>query len=205
MSETMKASVLKDKNGAEVHLMDERLPQVTEADNGMPLYVENGEYKVGKVQKNAVQGLVTDFINIYGLFDAKDAAIAEKADKVHTHAFSEITDKPSTFLTEADKQDIVNDTLSALAGADTSDATIAELQGRWETHNIKIRNMAEDIGTLQAEVDELELNFVEYTIKMLYRIIRLERHLGLQPPVIQDGDSMETVLDASYDDVPWAE
>ena len=141
---------------------DERLPQVTEADNGMPLYVENGEYKVGKVQKNAVQGLVTDFINIYGLFDAKDAAIAEKADKVHTHAFSEITDKPSTFLTEADKQDIVNDTLSALAGADTSDAAIANLNGRVGLLERKATNIAEDIAALQYELDELETNIVYY-------------------------------------------
>lgn len=205
MSEMMKASVLKDKNGVAVQMTDERIPQPTAADDGMPLRVENGEYKAGKLQKNAVEGLVTDFINIYGLFDAKDAAIAEKADKVHTHAYSEITDKPSTFLTEADKQDIVNDTLSALAGADTSDAAVAALTGKVSTLETKVSRMTADIATLQGNLDELELAFVEYIAKMLYRLIRLERHLGLQPPVTQDGDSMETELDASYDDVPWAE
>ena len=205
MSEMMKASVLKDKNGVAVQMTDKRIPQPTEADDGMPLRVENGEYKVGKLQKNAVEGLVTDFINIYGLFDAKDAAIAEKADKVHTHAFSEITDKPDTFLTEADKQDIVNDTLSALAGADTSDATIAALQSRCGVLETKVNNHSEAIATLQQETDELGMLFVEYVYKMVMRLIRLERHLGLQPPVLDDGTSMETELDASYDDMPWAE
>lgn len=140
----------------------EGLPQVSEADNGMPLVVENGEWTVGKLQKNAVQGLVTDFINIYGLFDAKDAAIAEKADKEHTHAYSDITGKPDTFLTEEDKQDIVNDTLSALAGADTSDAAIANLNGRVGLLERKATNMAEDIAALQYELDELETNIVYY-------------------------------------------
>lgn len=55
---------------------DNRLPQVTEADEGMPLRVENGEYKVGKLQKNAVEGLITDLI-MYG------ETLNKKAEKVH--------------------------------------------------------------------------------------------------------------------------
>lgn len=183
MSEMMKASILKDKNGVAVQMTDGRLPQVTEADSGMPLRVENGEYKVGKLQKNAVEGLITDLI-MYG--DALSAL-------------------EQTALTEDDKADIVNDTLSALAGADTSDAAIAELQGRVGIHDRKIRNAAEDIATLQSEFNELEVYFVEYIFKMMMRLIRLERHLGLQPLVTQEGASMETELDASYDDMPWAE
>lgn len=165
---------------------DERLPQVTEADNGMPLRVENGEYKVGKLQKNAVEGLITDLIT-YG-----DA----------------LSSLEQNALTEDDRQSIINDALTALAGADPNNATAAvveNLTGRTSTLEVKFRNMAEDLSTLQRDVDEVGIGFVEYTIKMLYRLIRLERHLGLQPPVTQDGTSMETDADAGYDDVPWAE
>lgn len=179
------------------------LPEVTETDEGMPLRVENGEYKVGKLQKNAVEGLVTDFINIYGLFDAKDAAIAEKADKVHTHAFSEITDKPSTFLTAADRQSIINDALTALAGADPNNATAAvveNLTGRTSTLEVKARNIAEDLATLQAESDEFQAAMVEMMVKVVCRIVQLERHLGLQPPQNDDLDTT-TEIDEVYDNV----
>ena len=67
---------------------DERIPQPTEADNGMPLYASDGEYKVGKLQKNAVEGLVTDIININVALGEKDTAIAEKADKQHAQQHS---------------------------------------------------------------------------------------------------------------------
>lgn len=162
---------------------DERIPQPTEADDGMPLRVENGEYKVGKLQKNAVEGLITDLI-MYG-----DA----------------LSTLEQNALTEDDKADIVNDTLSALAGADTSDATIAALQSRCGVLETKVNNHSEAIAMLQEETDELEIYLVEYVYKMMMRLIRLERHLGLQPPVLDDGTSMETELDASYDDMPWAE
>lgn len=54
----------------------EGLPPVSEADNGMPLVVENGEWTVGKLEKNAVKGLVTDLIT-YGM------TLNEKAEKQH--------------------------------------------------------------------------------------------------------------------------
>lgn len=178
MSEMMKASVLKDKNGVAVQMTDKRIPQPTEADAGMPLRVENGEYKAGKLQKNAVEGLITDLI-MYG-----DA----------------LSSLEQTALTEDDKADIVNDTLSALAGADTSDAAIAELKGRVDILGRKTTNMSEDVATLQNEFNELEMSFIEMMIKLVCRIVQLERHLGLQPPKNDNFDTT-TEIDGTYDDM----
>jgi hypothetical protein len=178
MSEMMKASVLKDKNGVAVQMTDKRIPQPTEADDGMPLRVENGEYKVGKLQKNAVEGLVTDLI-MYG---------------------ESLSALEQTALTEDDKADIVNDTLSALAGADTSDAAIAALQSLVNTHDRKIRNATEDIAMLQNAFNELEMSVIEMMIRVVCRIVQLERHLGLQPPKNDNFDTT-TEIDGIYDDM----
>lgn len=59
-------------------------------------------------------------------------------------------------LTEADKSDIVSDTLTALAGSDTSDAGIAALTSRVGTLETKVKNSSEDIATIQSEIDYLE-------------------------------------------------
>lgn len=68
--------------------------------------------------------------------------------------------KGTDYFTAADKQDIVNDALSALAGADPSDAGYAELKRRTSTLEIKFRNAVEDIEYLQQDVDVLETTFV---------------------------------------------
>lgn len=111
---------------------DERIPQVTEADNGLPLYADNGVYKVGKLEKNAVTGLITDLIEIRG-------ALADFQ--------TQIEEVPQAAATEA---------LEALAGADPSDAAYAELKGRTTTVERKVTNMVEDIATLQYDLDYFE-------------------------------------------------
>lgn len=154
------------------------LPEVTEADDGMPLRVENGEYKVGKLQKNAVEGLITDLI-MYG-----DA----------------LSTLEQTALTEDDKADIVNDTLSALAGADTSDTAIAALQSLVQTHDVKIINMSEAISMLQSEFNEFEESYIENFVRLVMRIVQIERNLGLQPPRNDTFDTT-TELDGIYDNM----
>lgn len=104
------------------------------------------------------------------------------------------------YYTAADKQDIVNDALSALAGADPSDAGYAELKNRTSVLEQKFRNIAADVETIQQEVDELWMNFAEYIFKIVMRLVQLERHLGLQPPVSDDIDT-NIGMENSYDDL----
>lgn len=68
--------------------------------------------------------------------------------------------KGTDYFTEEDKQSIVNDALSALAGADPSDAGYAELKGRTSNLESKTTNMAEDIAYLQRDVDNFTYSFI---------------------------------------------
>ena len=108
--------------------------------------------------------------------------------------------KGTDYFTAADKQSIVNDALAALAGADPSDAGYAELKGRTSKLETKVTNIAEDIASLQQDVDELETSYVETIIKVIMRLVQLERHLGLQPPVSDDMDT-NVGVEGSYDEL----
>jgi hypothetical protein len=107
--------------------------------------------------------------------------------------------KGTDYFTEEDKQSIVNDALAALAGADPSDAGYAELKGRTSKLETKAKNMAEDVATIQQEVDELWTNFVEYILRIVMRLVQLERNAGLQPPASDEFDT-KTEIDDAYDD-----
>ncbi len=240
MSELMKASVLKDKNGVAVQMTDERLPQVTADDNGMPLYASDGEYKVGKLQKNAVEGLVTDLITYGTALNEKAPENHAAADAKHgmadyekfghvkliqlplvqddtngnwvnpntgehvatademslgttglaASAFAvsvmnelfelsfETTDRDlrdlagghenllqrfntheSNALMKSDRQGIISDALSTLAGADSSNATIAALQSRV----IYLENRVTD---LERQVVDLDYQVEEFTDRL---------------------------------------
>lgn len=65
-------------------------------------------------------------------------------------------------LKQDDRPSIITDALAALAGADPSNATAAVIEtltGRTSTLEAKVRNAAEDIATMQAEVDIFETTF----------------------------------------------
>ena len=55
---------------------------------------------------------------------------------------------------------IVNDTLSALAGADTSDAAVAALTSKVSVMVTKVGNMSEDLAYVERGLDTLEVTFV---------------------------------------------
>ena len=114
-----------------------------------------------------------------------------------------VTNHEQVALTESDRQDIITDALAALAGADPSNANAAvieTLNGRTGTLEAKVKNMTEDVSIIQKEIDELETYFIEYIFKTVMRLVQLERHLGLQPPVSDDLDTNIGIED-NYDDL----
>lgn len=76
-----------------------------------------------------------------------------------------------------------------------------ELEGRVSKLETKTKNMAEDISDVQYVVDDLEAIMHEYIIKIGFRMIRLERHLGLTPPVNENIDTTLPGIDDVYDNV----
>lgn len=115
----------------------------------------------------------------------------------------EIANLRNQALMKSDKQSIITDALAALAGADPSNASAAVIEtliGRTGTLETNSRNMAEDIGTLQEEVNELETSYIEIIVKIVMRLVQLERNAGLQPPVSDDLDT-NTGLEDNYDNI----
>lgn len=78
-------------------------------------------------------------------------------------------------------------------GGGTSSEEIETIKSRLDAH-------AEATQTLQKEVDELGMEFAEYIMKIIMRLIQLERNAGLQPPVSEDLDT-NTDLEDAYDQI----
>lgn len=115
----------------------------------------------------------------------------------------EIANLRNQALMKSDKQSIITDTLAALAGADPSNASAAAIQdlnNRTRTLERKVTNATDNLSTLQMEVDELEMSFVETIVKIVMRLVQLERNAGLQPPVSDDLDTNLGFEDL-YDDL----
>lgn len=123
-------------------------------------------------------------------------------DVVITEHNSSIRNLQNQTLKQADRQSIITDALAALAGADPNNANAAVIETlieRTSTLERKAMNMAEDIAILQNETDEFTAAVVGMILKIVFRLVQLERNAGLQPPASDEFDT-KTELDDSYDD-----
>jgi hypothetical protein len=118
--------------------------------------------------------------------------------------------KGTDYWTAGDRAAIKAEALADLAEVQTTgtaasvaslNTTVRELGGRTSTLETKVTNMAEDISNVQYVVDDLEVFILEYIFKIGFRMIRLERHLGLTPPVNENIDTTLPGIDDVYDDV----
>lgn len=110
----------------------------------------------------------------------------------------------AAFLNGAGGSSVAVDTTLKVSGA-AADAkavgdAFAELKSRTSTLETKAINTAEDIASLQQGIDELETGFVELVFKVVMRLVQLERHLGLHPPVSDDMDT-NVGVEGSYDEL----
>lgn len=118
--------------------------------------------------------------------------------------------KGTDYWTEGDRAAIKAEALADLADVQTTgtdafvaslNTTVRELGGRTRNLETKTKNMAEDLSDVQYALDDLEAFTHEYISKIAFRMIRIERHLGLTPPVNENIDTTLPGLDDVYDDV----
>lgn len=118
--------------------------------------------------------------------------------------------KGTDYWTAGDRAAIKAEALADLADVQTTgtaasvaslNTTVRELGGRTSTLETKTKYMAEDVGTLQTDFDDFVAFVYECIIKIGFRMIRLERHLGLTPPVNENIDTTLPDIDDEYDDV----
>lgn len=184
----------------EAETLPEKLPYIGDNGNWMQWDDDAGKFIDSGSPSRGIPGVNgTTPVKGKDYFDGEPGYTPQKGIDYFDGAPGHTPVKGTDYYTAADKQDIVNDALAALAGADPSYAGYAELKGRTSVLEQKFRNMVEDIETLQMETDEFSSAMIEMIVKIVFRLVQLERNAGLQPPA-SDALDTKTDLDDAYDD-----